>query len=134
MTVARVQHVTVDRDFARFGSKSYAINKINSVEVRQRYPYGQGATILWGLLAAICAISAVGQLSSLAFGGGILTLLFAGLFGYLAYKAWLRSKIVEYQLFLMTSSSEAQAFVTRKAEEVQQLRNRIESAMAGQLA
>lgn len=27
--------VNVDRDFARFGSKTYAINKINSIEVRR---------------------------------------------------------------------------------------------------
>lgn len=34
--------VSVDQHFARFGAKSYAINKINSVEVRRRYPNGRG--------------------------------------------------------------------------------------------
>lgn len=31
----------IDDDFARFGAKSYAINKINSVDVRERQPYGR---------------------------------------------------------------------------------------------
>lgn len=33
--------VSVDRDFARFGSKSFAINKIHTVEVRARRPHSQ---------------------------------------------------------------------------------------------
>ena len=38
-------NITVDNDFARFGSKSYAINKINSVEVRERKLGGRGGPI-----------------------------------------------------------------------------------------
>lgn len=121
--------VSVDADFARFGNKSYAINKINSVEVRSRRPYGQGAMFVWGLLAIICGLSGLGQLADAA-GGAILTLAFAVLFGFLAWKAWQKSHVVEYQLFLMTSSSEAQAFVSRDGDEVQALRDRIEGAMA----
>jgi hypothetical protein len=45
--------------------------------------------------------------------------------------AWQKSQIREYQLFLMTSSSEAQAFVTRNREEVLSLRHSIERAMVG---
>jgi hypothetical protein len=123
------RRVSVDADFARFGNKSYAINKINSVEVRSRRPYGQGAMLLWGLLALICALSGLGQLGE-GSGGGVLTLGFAALFGFLAYKAWQKSQILEYQLFLMTSSSEAQAFVSRNGDEVQKLREQIERAMA----
>jgi hypothetical protein len=40
--------VSVDRDFARFGSKSYAINKINTVEVRERKPHA-----FWPALALL---------------------------------------------------------------------------------
>jgi hypothetical protein len=42
---------------------------------------------------------------------------------------WKRSRIAEYQLFLMASSSEAQAFVSRNGDEVYSLRDRIERAM-----
>lgn len=43
--------VSVDRDFARFGNKSYAINKINSVEVRQHHPHNQNAAMAGQLIA-----------------------------------------------------------------------------------
>jgi len=58
----------------------------------------------------------------------------AVLFGFLAYRAWKRSKIVEHQLFVMTSSSEAQAIASRDGDMIRTLRDRIERAMAGQLA
>jgi len=125
--------VSVDRDFARFGAKSYAINKINSVEVRERRPFGQGAMFVWGLLALMCGLSFLGQLSDGLTGAGLFTLILGTLFGYLAYRSWLRSKIVEYQLFLMTSSSEAQAISSRDGSMIGRLRDRIERAMAGQL-
>jgi len=121
--------VSVDDDFARFGNKSYAINKINSVEVRSRRPFGQGTMFVLGLLGVILVASAAGQLPNNP-GGAVLTLMFAAFLGFLAYRSWLKSKTIEYQLFLMTSSSEAQAFVTRDRNEVQALRDRIESAMA----
>lgn len=124
--------VSVDRDFARFGGKTYAINKINSVEVRSRKPHGQGMMVVWGLLALICVLSALGQLTENV-SAAIATLLFGGLFGYLAYRAWLKAQIVEYQLFLMTSSSEAQAISSFDRDLIGRLRDRIERAMAGQL-
>ena len=124
-----IRRVSVDADFARFGDKSYAINKINSVEVRSRKPHGQGAMFAWGLFSLIFALSGLGQLGA-ATGGALVMLGLAGLFGFLAHKAWRNSQIVEYQLFLMTSSSEAQAFITRDGDEVQALRDCIERAMA----
>jgi hypothetical protein len=114
--------VSVDRDFARFGSKSYAINKINSVEVRRRHPHGQGAMFVFGLLALICLL------------GGASGVVLALFFGTLALWFWQRSRIVEYQLFLMTSSSEAQAISSRDGVLIDRLRNRIEQAMSGRLA
>ena len=118
--------VTVDRDFARFGNKSYATNKINSVEVRSRHPHGQGAMFVWGLLGIISPLTAVG-------GAGIGYFLVGIVCCLLAFFAWRKSQIVEYQLFLMTSSSEAQAISSLNGEMIQRLRNRIESAMSGQL-
>ena len=132
--VQRETAVTVDRDFARFGNKSYAINKINSVEVRERHPHGQGAMYVWGLLALIMLLAFLGSLSGPQPSSGPGWLLIGAVCGFLAYVAWKKSKIVEYQLFLMTSSSEAQALASRDADLILRLRNRIESAIAGQLA
>lgn len=127
------QSVSVDRDFARFGNKSYAINKINTVEVRQRQPHGQGAMFVWGLLSLILALMFLGSISE-PDGSTFMVLPIAVLFGFLAYRAWKRSKIVEHQLFVMTSSSEAQAIASRDGDMIRTLRDRIERAMAGQLA
>lgn len=127
------QAVSVDRDFARFGNKSYAINKINSVEVRHRRPYGQGGMFVWGLLCFILALLSLQSFSD-ATGASMVTLLLAMLCGYLAHRAWKKSKIVEHQLFLMVSSSEAQAIASQDGSMIAALRDRIERAMAGQLA
>lgn len=121
--------VQVDANFARFGGKSYAINKINSVEVRVHKPHGEGAIWACGLIALLCLLSFIGSLS-MPDGPSIGTLVIAAIFGSLGYRAWLKSKVREYQLFLMTSSSESQAFVTRDRNEVFQLRDSIEKAMA----
>jgi hypothetical protein len=115
--------VSVDDKFARFGSKGYAINKINSVEVRQWNPHSKVGALLCGLIAFMCLLSAIG-------GGGSSALGLFVIFSGLAYWTWRRSQIVEYQLFLMTSSSEAQAFVTRDRDQVNSLRDRIETAIA----
>jgi hypothetical protein len=127
--------VSVDRDFARFGSKSYAINKINSVDVRAHHPHRQSAALGWGLAASICLLVAFAQSDNSTGTGNTAAFLFLGmLFGFLAYRASQRSKIVEYQLFLMTSSSETQAIVSEDGDMIHELRQRIERAMAGQLA
>jgi len=118
--------VTVDDDFARFGGKSYAINKINSVEVRERHPHGSGGAILFGGLSMILLVAALNGTDP---NRGPTFLLLAALSAVAAYWAWRRSKVVEYQLFLMTSSSEAQAFVSRDGNEVYSLRDNIERAM-----
>lgn len=121
--------VSVDAHFARFGSKSYAINKINSVDIRVARPHGEGAIWVWGLLSLFCVLTFIGSMSSPQ-GLSVGSLMLAAIFGFLAYRAWLKSKIKEYQLFLMTSSSEAQAYVTSDLAEVSRLRERIEKAMA----
>lgn len=122
--------VSVDRDFARFGKKAYAINKINSVEVRERHPYGSAGVILLGGLTLLflgMAVSATDPAQRPT------SLLLAILCGGAAYWSWRRSKIVEYQLFLMTSSSEAEAISSRDGQMIDRLRERIEKAMSGQL-
>jgi hypothetical protein len=111
--------VSVDRDFARFGSKSYAINKINTVDVRSRHPHSQAAMLLWGLGAFVCIFF------------GPVGWILAFVCGALAYFAWRKSQIVEYCLYLITSSSEQQALKSTDEDFISDLRERIEAAMSG---
>lgn len=120
--------ISVDANFVRVGGKSYAINKINSVEVRERKPHGAGAAYIWGLLAAPSLLIGVVAMAHDA-GGGVIFLGLGALFAWLAYAAAQRAKIREYSLILMTSSGEAQAVITRDESEVQDLRTEIETAM-----
>ena len=116
--------ISVDKDFARFGAKSYAINKINSVEVTQRHPHSQLPVFIWGLLSMGCLLSAVQ-------GAGAGVFVFGLIFGGLAYLAWRKSQIIEYRLFLRTSSQDAQALTSRDGGLIESLREQIEHAMAG---
>jgi len=115
--------VTVDKDFVRFGPKSYAINKINTVEIREYHPYGKIGLIICAFISGAAILSAVPDFT-------IGKLVVAAIFGALTYWFLMRSKIVEYRLFLMTSSSEAQAYMTRDQDEVFRLRAAIEGAMS----
>ena len=121
--------VSVDRDFARFGSKSFAINKINTVDVQERYPYAQSAVFVWGLLALL----SLGFLGGASAGGILFVLMLSAFFGFLAYRAWVKSKIIEYQLFLVTSSHSVQAIKSQDGPMIESLRTKIEQAMAGRL-
>jgi hypothetical protein len=127
--------VSIDRDFARFGSKSFAINKINTVDVQARRPHSQNAFFGWGLAAAISLLLFAGGSENPNAGGGgtALAVFLCALFGFLAFRAWKRSKIVEYQLFLVTSSGAVQAIKSEDASMIDGLRDRIERAMTGRL-
>lgn len=119
--------VSVDRDFARFGSKSYAINKINTVDVEQHRPHSRNAAIVWGFLALLTA--------AFLAGGGVsigLVALFA-FFAFMAWKAWQQSSIVEYRLVLATSSGSVQAVKSRDVDFIFDTRRQIEQAIAGTL-
>lgn len=121
--------VKVDRHFARFGSKSYAIDKINSVDVREETKTG----CAWGFFAAVSAlmlliaIGATGSGDSASASTG--WVLFAASAGvtFMLYKN--RPKPV-YHLMLATSSGEIQATNTGDREAVMELRAAIESAMS----
>jgi hypothetical protein len=118
--------VSVDKDFARFGGKSYAINKINTVEVRERRPHGVAGALVCAFIVLICVLSAAG-------GGGAGAIGIAAFFTVLAYFSWRKSQRIEYQLFLMTSSSEAQALASRDRLMIMNLREQIERAMCGHI-
>lgn len=120
--------VTIDEDFARFGAKSYAINKINSVEVRERAPHQRGGAIIAGVIGGLLVISGLGQGAG-PDGFNTTTIGIGAVFLAITYWQWQRSKIREYQLFLMTSSSETQAYVSTDVNEIADLRSQIETAM-----
>ena len=128
--------VSVDRDFARFGSKAYAINKINTVDVTAKRPHSQNAFFGWGLLAAISLLifaGGAGEKDPNASGGIALAVFLCALFAFLAYRAWKRSKIVEYYLVLVTSSHSVQAIKSLDSAFIQDIRDRVERAIAGRL-
>ena len=114
--------ITIDRNFARFAGKSYAINKINSVEVREDEPEGR-ALFAFGILLAF--IGLVNLFPEPSTGTVLLTAVGAGM----AYLGWQKKQRRKYHLILMTSSSEVQAFSTYDNDEITALRNSIEEAI-----
>ncbi|WP_109808420.1 DUF6232 family protein [Sphingosinithalassobacter portus] len=122
--------VQIDENFARFGSKTYAINKINSVDTRTTMKSGSKAWIFWWGLAAIVLISRFGG-GNVSAGGATAVVVFAALLGWLGWRSFRkRFSTTYYHLYLMTSSSEAQAYVTTDESEMAELRAKIEDAMA----
>lgn len=119
--------VSVDRDFARFGSKSYAINKINTVDVVFYHPHSRNAALVWGFLGVVVLLGMLGN----GFNAAAMILVIA--LGSIAWWSWQRSKIVEYRLMLATSSGAVQAITSRDEEWMLGIRRRIEAAIAGKL-
>jgi hypothetical protein len=124
VTYYRNGGISVDQDFARFGSKSYAINKINTVDVRERNPHGVAMTTIGALLSLVMIIV---MFSDPNIASGFWLLVFLGL----TYWGYVRSQIVIYDLYLKTSSSDVQAYESRDEDEVFKLRDAVEHAMTG---
>lgn len=121
---------SVDDDFVRVGAKSYAINKINSVEVREKTIKGQRGYVLLWLGAAFVALMWLGSLG-LEDGNSAVLLIIAVGFAFWGWSRFRRrANTTEYALLLVTSSGEAQAVSTTDAGEIDEIRSRIEAAMA----
>lgn len=122
--------ISVDDHFARFGKKSYAINKINSVEVRETVKQGSKAFLLWWPLSLLLAFSTKGSIDASASESA---LVFALVTAFLAFIGWRsfqqRHNSSLFHLFLMTSSSETQALTTPSESLIDKLRDEIEKAM-----
>lgn len=116
--------VTVDDRFVRFGTKSYAINKITSVDVRETIVKGSTGYVWFWVIGAIFAIAWLSQRTS----GPLIIAIACGVFGYISWTR--RGSATIYRLFLMTAASEAQAYETTDASEMMGLRDAIEEAMA----
>lgn len=116
--------VVIDDHFVRVGGKSYAINKINSVEIRGFTKKGSSAyPILWVLAALLLLAAIIGE------GKGV-SIFLAAIFGLFGLRSWgRRHSVTTYSLFLVTSSGEAQAFSSQDGDEIDAMRRRIESAM-----
>ena len=112
--------IKVDRDFARFGSKSYSIDKINTVDVRIVPPGTCLPIFLMFLSGFFILVALIAQNEGLGLFGMII-----GIAAYGVYK----SRKTEYSLFLVTSSSEAQAYSTTDWSQIDELRKAIELAM-----
>lgn len=117
--------VVIDDHFVRVGGKSYAINKINSVEIRGLTTKGSSAYVLLWLLAALLLFAAI---AGEAKGVSIFLAIIAALFGLRSWSK--RHSVTTYSLFLVTSSGEAQAFASQNGSEINLMRQRIESAIA----
>jgi hypothetical protein len=122
-----VGKITIDDKFARFGSKSYAINKINSVDVRKKVVHGETLHwFLWGG-AAVILLLCLGPFRD----GLIICLIVAGVMALFGYFSWERREEQRfYSLFLTTSSAENQAFISQNREDVHRLRDEIEEAIS----
>ena len=121
--------ISIDDSFARFGSKSYAIDKINSVDIKSEKA-GGCAHIVAGLLCIIAGVMAVGAFQT----GGTGLALFMGTVavacGYWTAKASKAAQVVTYTIMLTTSSNEAQATQSTDLDEIQKMRDAIEAAMS----
>lgn len=120
--------ITIDDNFARFGAKSFAINKINSVEVRSETVPGSRAYLVFWVLAGMFVIS---MLWTLINGENATTPFVAAcVLGLLGFATWeKRHDVTTHKLFLVTSSAEAQAFITRDWDSIAEMREAIEAAM-----
>lgn len=123
--------VSVDRDFARFGSTSYSIAQITSVEMREVERAGGNVLIMAACVLAglFCLFVALGAWANESGGGVIISLILAAAAFKVAYSSRPQPEAPCWRLYLTTSSGQAQAFASDVPEEVLYLRDAIEQAM-----
>jgi len=121
--------VSIDTSFARFGSKSYAVKQINTVDVRARQVRGKGWGALWLLIGVICIAQGWSKPGG-GEGAGTGVIVFGAVLVGVAALLLRRPNIYEYDLMLRTSSGEAQAYTTKDAATIGRLRAAIEQAIS----
>ena len=115
--------ISVDETFARFGSKSYAIAKINSVDVRSRRRRGDLGWIILGLISfTMLAAGIANQNTAL--------LCYGATGGVIAFFMRRGARIIVHRLYLSTSNAEAQAFESENRALIVGMREAIEAAIA----
>lgn len=126
--------VSIDRHFARIGGKSFAIAQINTVEVTAKHAYRRTAFFWWGIAAAFCLLMLSNpDPSPSAHQLRMIFLFLAAWCGFMCWRVWRRSKILDYLLLFVTSSGSVQAVKSRDAAFIFGLRGKVEEAIAGQL-
>lgn len=120
--------IAIDDDFARFGSKSYAIDKINSVEVRVKARRGGCGGFVVLFFGIVFLIASLGMLATTP-PGGTVGLVFTGLILWWGWRAIQASKLTDHTLVLTTNSGEAQATQGTDGEEIDKMRVAVEAAM-----
>lgn len=121
-------HVTVDDHFARFGSKSYAINKITSVDVKVNERRSSGWTVL-GILGAFLLLVGIGMIEGGNSAGWGVLIIGAGM---VAGASILYPKRISrtYVLMLATAAGEVQATMSADGDAIAELREAIETRIA----
>lgn len=115
--------VSVDRNFVRVGSKSYAIDKIGSIDIRTRYiPPNRRYLLLW-IGAAFAFL--IGT-NPLRWDLMVLAAFLAGA-GYVVHRD--RKTVHLHSIVLLTTAGEAVAFESSDIEEISDIRDAIEQAM-----
>lgn len=128
--------ISVDEAFARFGTKTYAINKINSTDVRERALIGARGYYLWFPIAAFITLFFVFAYLTPDNGNGrtgglIIVGIPMVLFWWLTIRSYgRRGTKYSYELYLTMSSRDQQALVSPNREDVEELKFAIETAMA----
>lgn len=124
---------SIDKNFARFGSKSYAIDKINTVDIRTEKPGSLFGSILLLILGMTLLLLSFGGFSAGDKGAALIMMGFSALVLWGSYSIAPTSSSGMHTLYLTTSSSESQAMNSKDRAVLEQLRARIEAAMAGEI-
>lgn len=131
--------ISVDENFARFGQKTYAINKINSTDIREHTTPGARGYYFWLPIAAFLTLFfVVGFLTGDGdqegrTGGLIIIGMPMALFWWLTIRSYnRRANKFSYELYLTMSSRDQQALVSPNRDDVEKLKAAIETAMAKQ--
>jgi hypothetical protein len=108
------------------------MRKITSTEVREKRPQLGGCVFVMGLVTLAAILLLFASMADTNAGGGVtgVMLVLTAVLAMPTWRLWKRNGRIEYQLFLITSAAEQQAFTSRDRGEVVTLRDEIESAMA----
>ena len=126
MNIYQRGNVTVDEHFARFGSKSYAISKITSVDMREDIRSNTGSLVALFVLGGVLGLVSLPLIADLAFVGFMLAMA-ACLCIYFGIRSSQAEPFRLYTLMLSTSAGEVQATTSQDVDAINELRGEIEA-------
>lgn len=123
--------ISIDDSFARFGSKAYAIDKINTVDIQSRATGSGCLGLIMGLAGAFCLLMGVAGFNvPNGRGMGIAFVVIGAVLLFLAWRSYRAAKVQIHRVMLTTSSAEVQATESSDRDEIDKIRSAIEGAMA----